>query len=665
MSIKKKLTLLLLITSSLPIIIFALLNLYFSNNAAIESIMSENLKRTEIVKEKIQNLVDRNLSGVQVLARNPIIRSHDVEKIKPVISEAIKVYPDLYGLTFMDANGQQLVKSNDSALTNIYDRDYFQLAAKGNEEVVSDVILSKTAGTLQVIIASPVRNVDGGDVIGVLQGVFEVNMLNSYVKELSSDGVTVYILDKDGKVLAHPTQNMSNLEEREDLNGFSFVSNGLSGKTGSEIVTKDGQEMIISYMQDKKTGWLICAEIPKKIAVQQSIKNSINISLIGLLILFITCGITFILSGRATKPIQLLLSAANKISEGDLTINNFNIKSKDELGSLGKSFERMIYNLQEVINNIKGHSVKVSEYSREMIQVCEQQANTATSTAEDTNMIAEGTFQLSSKIDKISLGMEILNDAVNDIGDKSNIVSSAVNIASDYSGRGTEALNEVNSSMRNIQQSVNDTAKVIGKLGEHSKSIGKITEVIKGISDQTNLLALNAAIEAARAGEQGKGFAVVADEVRKLAEQSGEAANQVNNIINGIQNETENVTLMMNKGIYEVDAGSKIIGEANSYFELIFRTIQEISTNMNEVSQSIGNMNNSSKELFINLESVVELSEKVSSQTQSISAATEEQVASIEEMTASVHSFNDMVDNLEKLTNKFKTIQEDSELRKQ
>jgi methyl-accepting chemotaxis protein len=143
--------------------------------------------------------------------------------------------------------------------------------------------------------------------------------------------------------------------------------------------------------------------------------------------------------------------------------------------------------------------------------------------------------------------------------------------------------------------------------------------------------------------------------VRKLAEQSNTAAQQVSTLINGIQKETENVILVMNKGINEVDGGSTVIHEANRYFELIFKAIQEISINMNEVSNSIDNMNKSGKEVFINLNDMVEFSEKIAGKTQGISGAIEEQVASIEELTASAQSFNEMTTNLEKLTNQFKT----------
>lgn len=655
MNIRKKLTLVLLLASSLPLIIFTIINLYFSQNAATENAMLNNFKRTEIVQEKINSLINNNLYTLRIIARNPIIRSYDVTKSKPILIEALKVYPTIAPIEVINPDGDQIVRSDDSKLNNIRDRNFFQLAIKGQEEVVSEVLASKDNGHLVTVLATPIRDSDNGNITGILQGSMELSLLNDFVKEFSENNITVYVLDRDGKLLAHPTQSLGKQEDRTDLNDFDFVKNGLKGNSGSEKIIKDGQSMLISYVQNKKTGWVICAEIPSRIAVQKSVTTSINISLIGVAILIATCGIVFVLAGYATKPIQMFLSVANRISKGDLTVSNINIRSKDEIGNLGKAFEGMVTNLQEVINKIKEHSLRISESSIEMIDVFEQQETIATTTAENVNEIAEGTFQMSSNIDKISSNMNTLDQAMKDIGQKSNIVSLAINDASNYSGNGSEALLKVNSSMNNIQHSVNDTSKVINKLGEHSRAIGEITDVIKGISKQTNLLALNAAIEAARAGEQGKGFAVVANEVGKLAEQSNTAAQQVSTLIDGIQKETENVILVMSKGINEVDDGSKVIDEANGYFELIFKAIQEISINMNEVRYSIDNMNKSGNEVFINLNDMVQFSEKIVRKTQGISAAIEEQVASIEELTTSAKSFGQLAITLENLTNKFKT----------
>lgn len=655
MNIKKKLTLVLLLASFLPLAIFTIITSYFTLNTATQNAMTENLRSVRIVDEKISNLVDKNLYGLKVMARNPIIRSYDIDRSKSILSESLKVYSDLSSVTVSNSDGMQTVKSDDAKLSSIADRDFFKSAIKGEDEVVSQILKSQATGQLITVLSTPIRESSDGKIIGIIQGAMDLSMLNKFTQDLSVDNVIVYILDTNGKMLADPTQNITDLENRQDLSNFEFVKNGLAGNSGSEELIKDGQKKLVSYVQDERTGWVICAEIPKSVAIHEGIQNLINTSLICLLILLISCAIIFILTGHAVKPIQLLCAAANKISEGDLTINNLNIKSKDEIGNLGKAFEIMVTSLQELMIKIKDYSLRVSESSKEMIDVCEQQSAVASGTAENTNEIADKILSVSSNISKISLSMNNLNNALTDIDNNSNIVSSAISNASNYSEKGSDALINVNSSMKNIHDSVNDTAKVISKLDEHSKAISKITEVIKQISEQTNLLALNAAIEAARAGEQGKGFAVVAEEVRKLAVQSGDAATQVTSIINGIQEETENIITVMNKGVIEVNEGSKVINDANSYFQLIFEAIREISTNMKEVNSSINNMNSNGIEVFATLDSLIKLSDEVSEEAQAISAATEEQLASIEEITASVHSFSDMAVDLGKLINQFKT----------
>jgi methyl-accepting chemotaxis protein len=655
MNIRKKLTLVLLLASSLPLIIFIAISYYFSQNSATENAMTENLKKTEIVQSKIINLTSENLTGIRAIAKNPTIRSLDAEKMKPILAETGKVYPNISGIVVSKPDGNQLVRSDNGALSNISERTFFKSAIKGQEEVISEILLSKSNGHLITVLATPLKDKEDGTITGVVQGTIDLGTLNNFIKELSTDNVTVFVLDNKGKMLAHPTETSETLEDRTDLSNFEYVKAGLSGESGSKEVVIDGETKLVSFIQDKKTGWLVCAEIPKSIAIEKSVQASVFTALIGLIILVIVCGIAFLLSGRSIKPIKLLLSAANDVADGNLNIDKLNINSKDELGELSKAFEKMVSNLQEMVTSIKFYSSNVSEASREMIDVCEQQAMASTSTAENSNEIAEGTEHVNLSINKISSNMKNLDKAMDDINQKSGIVSNAVKDASTYSEKGSKALIKVNSSIDGIQTSVNETAFVINKLNDHSKAIGQITEVIKGISEQTNLLALNAAIEAARAGEQGKGFAVVADEVRLLAEQSGQAAGQVSELIDGIQKETENVTIVMNKGIDDVKGGSKVIKETNEYFDQIFKAIQDISTNMEEVTHSITSVASEEEAISNNLEEIVNLSGKVNGDIQGISAATEEQVASIEEMTASAQGLGEMAINLKDLVNKFKT----------
>ncbi|MDS0524861.1 methyl-accepting chemotaxis protein [Clostridium sp. SHJSY1] len=655
MSIRKKLTLSLLLASSLPLIIFIAISYYFSQNTATKNAMNSNLKQVEFVQSKINSLISENMTGIKTLAQNPITRSMDSEKIKPVFVEASKLYPNITSFVASKIDGNQFVRSDAGSLSNISDRNFFKLASGGQDEVVSEILISKANNHPITVLATPLKDVADGKIVGVVQGTIDLSNLNDFVKDLSSDTVTVSILDNEGKLLAHPTETFQTLEERKDLSSYEFVKKGLSGESGSEEISIDGNTKLISYIQDEKTGWVICAEISKKVALEKSIQSSIFTSLIGLIILVIVSIILFILAGRSIKPIHLLLSAANTIADGNLNINKLDTYSKDEFSQLGAAFEKMVHNLKDTVNNIKQYSLNVADSSAEMIEVCEQQAMTSTSTAENSNEIALRTEEVNASIHNISSNVINLDNAMANINQKSTIVSNAVNDASNYSEMGSKALVKVNSSINGIQESVNETASVINKLNVHSKSIGQITEVIKGISEQTNLLALNAAIEAARAGEQGKGFAVVAEEVRKLAEQSGEAAGQVASLIDGIQKETENVTILMNKGIEDVAGGSEVIKETNEYFDQIFKAIKDISASMEDVTIAIRSVAKEEEEISNNLENIIELSGKVNGEIQGISAATEEQVASIEEMTASAQGLGEMAINLKDLINKFKT----------
>lgn len=571
MSIKKKLILIFLSVGITPLIIFITFNLYLSQNTATKNSMEDNLKRTELVEEKINALINENLNGLKVISKNSDITSYDEEKNKAVFSDALKIYKNINTFVTTKADGNQFVcVPQASKLTNVKDRDFFQLAIKGEEEVVSDVLVSKSSGKLITVLATPIKDSQNGNITGMVQGTMELTMLNNFVKDLSGDNVSVYILDKDGKLLVDSNKALDKLEDREDLSNYDFVKDGLGGKAGSVRVKKDGKDMLASFVKNSKTGWLICAEKPYNIVIENSIKDSILTSSIGLVLLILSSILVSILISRGIKPIQLLVSVADSISKGDLKIKQINVKSKDEIGVLSRSFEKMVSNLKELIDNIKEHTIQVSEASKELAEVCDQQSKASTGTAENVNKIAEGTLKVNSSIDKISLNIDNLESRINDVRQKSNTVTMVVDNASNYSENGSKALSQINLSMKNIQESVNNIAKVLDKLGEHSKAIGEITEVIKGISEQTNLLALNAAIEAARAGEEGKGFAVVAEEVRTLAEQSGIAAGKVSDLINGIQSETKNVSVVMDKGLNEVNGGSKIIDEANKYFDLIF-----------------------------------------------------------------------------------------------
>ncbi len=209
------------------------------------------------------------------------------------------------------------------------------------------------------------------------------------------------------------------------------------------------------------------------------------------------------------------------------------------------------------------------------------------------------------------------------------------------------------SQMASIEKTVSSSAQVVTKLGERSKEIGQIVDTISGIAGQTNLLALNAAIEAARAGEQGRGFAVVAEEVRKLAEQSQEAAKEIAILISEIQSETDKAVVAMSDGTREVKVGAEVVNSAGQSFKEIVLLVNEESAQIKEISAAIQQMAAGSQQIVASAHDIDRISKDAAAQTQTVSAATEEQSASMEEIAASSQALAKMAEELQTAVRKF------------
>ena len=209
--------------------------------------------------------------------------------------------------------------------------------------------------------------------------------------------------------------------------------------------------------------------------------------------------------------------------------------------------------------------------------------------------------------------------------------------------------------MNAIADTVVSSSEVVAKLGERSKEIGNIVEVISGISGQTNLLALNAAIEAARAGEHGHGFAVVAEEVRKLAEESQNASKQIGDLIRAIQEETEEAVTAMETGRTEAEKGRENVAATGEGFSEILSMIRRIQENAGSIKATMDDLGQRAAKIDTATGEIHDAASKVASESQTVSAATEEQAAGMEEIAASSRGLSDMAHELNTAAAKFKT----------
>ncbi|NGQ96768.1 methyl-accepting chemotaxis protein [Brevibacillus sp. SYP-B805] len=361
------------------------------------------------------------------------------------------------------------------------------------------------------------------------------------------------------------------------------------------------------------------------------------------------------LSKAIVKPIRQVGKQIAEIAEGegDLT-KEIVMTSRDEVGDLAASFNAMLRNLRSMIGQVGLTAQQVASSAEELTASADQTSSATEQIASTVQEVASATDRQVQSVSEGSTAIAALSREVESIAQRSTNVATVAKQGSQAATDGNQSIQTAVRQMGTISETIHDLSAVVKRLGQRSEEIGQIVDVIRDISAQTNLLALNAAIEAARAGEHGRGFAVVADEVRKLAEQSTRSAEQIAELIATIQMDTGKAVESMEGGLKEVEAGMVVVNEAGQSFEQIKRHIDEVSQQIEEVSSSIKEITKETSSVMETISQIAEVSEANAAGTQNVSAATEEQLAAMEEISSSAASLAKMAEELQSMIKKFK-----------
>jgi len=387
----------------------------------------------------------------------------------------------------------------------------------------------------------------------------------------------------------------------------------------------------------------------------KDVSNTIIIVLVvGIISVLVGIAISLIIGRIISKPVIALANSALKMAEGDLSVKPIKVKNKDEIGDLVSSFNLMAQNLRMVIEKVSINSSQTAASAEELTASAEQTARATEQIATSIQVIASGAETQVDSANDSSTAMNEMAIGIQQIAETSSFVSESAIETSREANLGNESLQKMIDQMNTINDAVSDSALGVKQLGELSKEIGNIIGVITGIADQTNLLALNAAIEAARAGEHGKGFAVVADEVRKLAEQSKESADQIAGLITRIQVETIEAVQAMEVGTTEVATGRLIVDETGKRFEKILVSIEQVTAQIQEVTAISEEMSASTEEVSASIGEMANIAQHSAENTQDVASASEEQLASMEEIAASATILSEMAEDLQETIQQFK-----------
>lgn len=390
------------------------------------------------------------------------------------------------------------------------------------------------------------------------------------------------------------------------------------------------------------------SEVSQK--VQKALYLSIAILVIAIAIGFAT---SYQLNRIIAVPLRNLQLNVEKIAHGDLTVPAIEIKSKDEVGQLTASFNEMKDILKSLITQLCESSTHLRSSAEELSTSTEEVTASSIEIEQLFEQSSERTLVAAQTAQESAIAMDETASAVQRIAESSQELHSKAADTAKLADHGANNINSASKQMTTIYESTKLTTELIQKLSKQSEEIESITRVITSITEQTNLLALNAAIEAARAGEHGKGFAVVADEVRKLAEESKASASQIVTLTNDIRTDTKNVEKAVHDSLQTVEVGVGIINEAGQSFNQIEHAIGEMTTQIEDISSFTEEISAAAEEVAASVAEIAVAAKSTAEETENSTAASQQQLSTLQEITAVSNELSNRALELQKVVNQF------------
>ncbi|HEY4544237.1 MAG TPA: methyl-accepting chemotaxis protein, partial [Tissierellaceae bacterium] len=472
------------------------------------------------------------------------------------------------------------------------------------------------------------------------------------LKELYGGEFYIYKFNEDNKselVSLTADEDLFLIEDEEDLE--KILSNEVLIKRTKD--KKDNILLVPLRLYSGQVGGYLKYTEDRDVVVNYNKNVLKGMSIFILIVAVVIFIIFYILIGRLMNPLGNLIEKANKVAEGDFT-QKIEVRAKDEIGLLAASFNNISENLSSMLKKINDSSAQVAATSQELSATSEE---VSASTEEISSNIQGVSEMASNQLETVQQSREDVHkmaELINNLNTNVIEINKSVDNTKISSIDGLKSSKEAEETILDVKKSTLKTTDDINRLNENSEKIGAIIETIGNIAEQTNLLALNAAIEAARVGDAGRGFSVVAEEVRKLAEESKNSTIEISDLIKQIQEDVSLAVESMSESNEKINKSVVVVNESNEKFIGIEDEVSQVANQMKDVNDVVEKIYTGAEGILEIFEDITNKSHSTLENSESVTAASEEQTAAISEIANAATELASLASDLQVQTSRFK-----------
>jgi methyl-accepting chemotaxis protein len=636
----------------LTLILLASVFTYFQSKSILEeSIYQAALDKVQNNAKQLDMVIDQSISSVRnldhswfdsrttldtELARQLYYNVGNKEHFATIVEE----HPYLSSLFLIDLNGQMSTTFSAEDI-NVSETGIFQRALESEEIFISNPVQTPGADENSVLIIEPYFVEE--NLTMIFGGSIPLSVFNQMSTSMDINGEgSGFIINENNYVIAHESTEYQGNQSLLTAGGVEMEALFTKMKSGaSEVEFYDllGAERGVAFAPLESVNWSLAIQA-NNANVMAPIRTMRYMSLlIGIIAVIVGMVVAYYIAGYIARPILKLRDSAKIIAGGDLT-ETVKIDNDDEIGELADAFNMMVDNIKKLVVNINDSALRTDKTGEELKE-------TAVETSNSIDNVAASVEEFSASIEEVAASAEEFASSSTEINENVQGITDYTDQVNDLAESGLEEMQKTEREMEEVMAVSAESIDKINNLNESAGKINGIVNMISAIAEQTNLLALNAAIEAARAGEAGRGFAVVADEIRDLAEETKGSTDEIKSLVDNLQEEIEDAVGVINNTNDQIEMGANSVSETGKTFNNITDKIKDVVTQVRETADSVNELSKGSQDIS-------KVTEEQAVNSDQISDSVQKQSESMENLNQAVNSLTEMTVELKELVGEFK-----------